>query len=1272
MDNNEKDIAGTVSYDSSSGVNFESSPRANANLFGTLEIEGDRIYYVFVSQSKIRKTWYLIEREYFNEKKPVENGENITAVLRMHSSGVSEGLGKTHLITRLLENISLLTGRASQANQIKKGFFVTCEWQDGNAYLNFQTYSSGSVYSRLQMAYEGFKLNLEAYGHAVPIRITKKFLPLEDDKTKAAMIAGLGVSTFSLLKQRNPGVFDWLEKKRYKLIDSNEKFREMMLEFLRDVQTAAQQQKTIVVGLDTETTGLNMVDLAPSNPYRDYVVAIPFSWKDDEGYVICTQMYYFGNVDEEEVYPLFDKLFSRNKDYTYQDIKLSYEGEEFSFNRANITVVGANAGFDIRAFLCHGAHVFFDEDIQIMHYNFATDWVQGKNSLKYMTHRYLGDQTLELEDLFGKNHKDKYRYISDPQLALVYGGADADYTRLLYKKFRRIMSKDLYYLYKKYDITLLYRCAIATWEGLPVDSHAVREQGRMVQQDLETLKEFIYRYAYAANRSNLEEKAGKLADLLGVGTHVVEEIGEEEKMYRYPFTPANHKNLLFNILRYPVIKTSAKSQEPALDKYVLKKLASVQREEPVDFLKEDVPSLSDPSEPLIKKEQFNSDKYPLARVFQTYAKLNKEYTSYYKPIMANDLEGKMFYSFTLQRAATRRILNPGQTMKGSLKKLVVAPAGKLFMTYDASQIEYRHMASLAYIQTKSLLQKKHPEDWEERLQRTSIYNIFNLMQKPEADYHIETAAMMTGKPQYKVSHSERKLYKGIGFGIPYGLGDRSMCESLFGRVTKENMAKTKEVLADYKRRQAEIIRLLETTRDSAFVPAPIPDELREMLDIGETPVGIVRNFTGFYRLFILEELTRARTGRIRRQAGNCIIQGGAAELFRRMLYNFYLGCVKAGIEDKVQWKMLVHDEVDCTVDADIDICKLIQVAYENCTLRYEDHIPYYIGIGFGHNWADAKDDAAELPVIMVDRLVNAYKAGKFSIPSDGMQAENLLKLKRHYMCDRIYEELRDLGFVLEPGHQWTDREIDYISENFTNYIVRAYLPSFVPKDVKKQYGKDDVPLKVMLECWMKEREQYGIGVDFLQTKLKDARATVTELMLDDDNVELSFDANDVLEDLQIELLENSEDDLEVKTAEEENSWFHEDSLFDYSLDSEDIVSETSEREYASLLNDFEKEDDGFVLNEKPTNAFDVFVSSRYVRKHVFTSNPSTYTVMLSGTPHNKKSKEVAQLAKKLFAPGDKTLIIIGNQIIKLQNLDLVDEKLDELDKVLCEASKLGV
>lgn len=1221
-------------------------------LSGTLEIEGDQTYYVFFVQKKTTKTWALTTRDIFELTSKEDKHNAIVAVLRSFNNGKLEGHGKTFLLTRLMTNLSTMVYLCAQSNAIDTGFLMSCEYtqEATGSFIKFTATRGGGVYLQLEMAYEGFRLALDGFDRALPFTIPK-LSPVQDAKNKAAVVANLGIKTATTLFRVMGDRLDWYKKKNYKLIDTKEKFQQMVLEFMQAVQRAADNNKAVLVGLDTETTGLHMYDLSPDNPLRDNVVSIPFSWEDNTGYVICTDMYYFSNVESEDIYPLFTELFRRNPDFTFQDIEMDYCGQHFKFSRINIVVAGWNVMFDERAFFSEGADVFFDEDGRQIFFNLDTDLIQGaegqaqygsykiSNSLKAQTRRMIGDETLELDELFGKGNEDKYRYLQDPTLALVYGGADADYTRLCVRKGRAMLEKLLYGQYRKYDMTIMYMLARAVWRGMPIDTEAVKKQGDLVFQDLERLKDFIYHYAWLANRDSLNSKTDRLKELLGVDSMADVEVAlEDDKMFRYPFTPANHKKLLFGMLGYPVVKRAEKTGEPGLDKFVLQKLMGVQRETPVEVLLEDLMSVSDPGTKLVDKDKFNSDAFPLARVFSTYATLNKEYTSYYRPIMDNDMEGRMFYDFTMARAATRRILSPGQTMKGSLKSLVIAPPGKIFMSFDASQIEYRHMASLAYIRYKKLLQQKHPDDWEKRLNESSIATIHAMMQKEEADYHIETAASMTGVKQHEVTPKVRKRYKSIGFGIPYGLGERAMCESLHGGVVNDaTMKETKELLASYKLKQKEIIDLLESTRDSAFVPANISEEHRKYLGVGKSHVGIVRNFVGFYRVFILENLTRQRVGRIRRQAGNCIIQGGAAELFRRMLYNFHIGCCKYGIQDKIQWLMTVHDELDAVVDADIDILLLIKVLYENCTLRYTDHIPYYIGINFGANWLDAKADTNELPVIMVQRMIEAYDKGEFTIPSDGRQSENLLLLKRHYMCDRVYEELIKIIPSLRRGHVWTDEEVAEVDSRFENYVVRSYLSVF---------GKGD--LKQQLEAWQKAREEYGFGRDFLTTKF--TATGVEEFSLEDADLDLSID-----------LLSN-ESDEEALVEAEGGGWFDETSMFDQTIPLDEMLVDGEAMSYRFLNPD--KAEDEYVENSNPTNAFDVYVSTKYTRTKVLKVQDDMYSVLVHGTNYNGLENELRNTIKNKFTSGTGTLMIIGRSVLKMANVNCTEEMLDWLDRLV--------
>ena len=62
------------------------------------------------------------------------------------------------------------------------------------------------------------------------------------------------------------------------------------------------------------------------------------------------------------------------------------------------------------------------------------------------------------------------------------------------------------------------------------------------------------------------------------------------------------------------------------------------------------------------------------------------------------MEGRLFKPYSLARIQTRRIVNPAQTMKSSLKALTIPfDGGKdwYLVDFDMAQVEYRIMASLA-------------------------------------------------------------------------------------------------------------------------------------------------------------------------------------------------------------------------------------------------------------------------------------------------------------------------------------------------------------------------------------------------------------------------------------------------------------------------------------------------------------------------------------------------------------------------------------------------
>lgn len=1222
-----------------------------SKLFGTLSIDTGKTYYLWLKQTKTTKTWFLTEyTENFGDAT-----DNVYAIIQSKiTDNLLYGYGDVNILTKMLDLYMQLGSKkdvtVKTSTDSERRVITECILNKDND--KFYAKYADTQILQLNMEYEGFTVILDTTTVKYPPM--KELIQLLDDRASSAVVANLGIKTATEAKMKF-NIEPWYKLKEYHTVDTDEKFLDMLIKYCKYVQENEMNGQKTLTGVDTETTGLFTVKLDSNNPAKDWIVAIPFAWEDNVAYLIHVRMRYLPNVSFSLIQKYFGLLFGRNADFTGNQICVAIREQTFSFHRDSIETTGHNIMFDKQSFYSEDIDFFFDEDSLQLVFNLATDWSKGKSSLKALTRRIFNHETLELEDLFGRKHKDKFAYLQDEELARIYGCADADYSRLVLKKLRGMTNKDLYYQYKKYDICLMNLYAVAAANGMPIDTENVIKLGDKVYQDIETLQHFVFKYAYRAIKNKTNKNISEIVaaycmteEEFKASQEVANKIDEEQE-YHFKFTPAELKRLVYKILDYPVLQVTATDGAPALDKNALKKLTSYKLDEPINRLTKDVRScIVDPvtgeSEVLIKASDFNTDRYPLARVLQQYALINKEYTAYYAPIKKNNLEGRMFKSFNTTKAATRRIINPLQTIKGALKKYFMAPKGKLFCSFDVSQMEYRLMASEAYIAVKEYLQKKYPNDWEDRLKKTPIYKIKQRMSNTENDFHTENASTMHSIKPHNVTKKIRKATKSIGFGVPYGLGVTSLCEQLFGTVTKEHIAETKRLLALFEERQKEIMDYLNNARLQAMIPCDISNEFREFLQIGDTNVSYVKNFAGFYRLFILENLTKGVTASIKRKAGNFGIQGGAAELFRRMQYNFYMNCVKAGIQDKIQWLINVHDELDFLVDDDIDILQLIEILYKSCTLVYPDHIPYYIGINFGYDWADAKDDAAELPVMFVQRLIRAYHEEDFHIPSDGNQPKELLKLKHKYQADRIYEELCRTYPSFETNHII---DLTTFDDVFTNYTVRSYIFDFAP-DVDIAHNNE---LVLLLTNWAHER----LPNEFDKVIFKianDNYVKASSIYSSWSAQNTDFDFGDIVlsDDFLLE-------DLDSKEYGEDDDYFGEEAF-----GTEDASTDNTQSAFDSISIGYH-EDELYTENFSATNYHDILQPNRYLRKYLNNLGSETYSVILSTTKWSKNPTDLITYIKNL-PKGTGTIHVVWRKLLTFKNVSLDDETLDNLDKYI--------
>lgn len=1057
----------------------------------------------------------MVLKEFYNE-------DYLLGILkRTKVSGKITCYGQNQQNELMLDTLAFARNYTFDKNDVVKdvvatmGLSVLYDFEASDRILQYSYAKDGDFFTRLDITYAGVEIHLEK----APFNLNEKSFELVDaSKQYSKKILTKTIKDIDYFALCESLDMSWFrdedgDKKKYESIKTVRDFElKIMTPLLKAIEEAMANDTEVEVSVDTETTGLNVYNLKRNNPDKDHVVAIPITWKVDEGFVIFTDMEHFQNVDNDYVSRRLAEIFEdfegeRTIEYWEENDNsqqvdslqsMNLFGDTNSENaitdkdlqgctkkvttiiRRFINLIGHNVMFDKRAFIDSNQYFYFNNDTMQMSFNLCSKLVKGSNKLKVLTRKLFGHETPELSDILGKGNEDKYRFLTDELVAKIYGCADADYTLQVYKVLKKIMTTEMYNNYQALDVPLLNILPESEYNGLAIKEDEAMALGEVVYNDINKLKEFAFKYVgifIAYNKQRFAIEAKKTA-----GIYNDEEYSEAianikpntDLVYEFEFKPNELRKVLFEILKYPIKAwTTGANPQPKLDKYAMKKLISEKRsvdndkfnrlerdiissgitQEEYDNLlaKGDKRSLKKAeSMVLISAADFNKCKYPLALILQKYAELNKEYTAYYKPMQETNMEGRIFKSYSLARIETRRIQNAAQTMKGNLKALVQSQGEDYYLLdFDMSQVEYRIMLSLA-----------------------GHMLMIDRMKDPEKDYHTETASLINAIPAHKVSKSVRKKAKGVSFGVPYGLGERSLCENLFGTINDENLFATRLLLAKWEKANRPIMDFLNAERDNALLARAMSDELRDFMDAWERDdkgdyvkdntghrvpknVGFIYDKYGFYRTFDLTDvgqdesaIRRRSTGRydsaeskIRRPAGNFPIQCFAAELFRIILIRFYKRCVKEGIADKIVWHMLIHDELLCSVHKSIHPFFIYKIVKESCMVTMKGHTKYFVGINIGNTWGEVKDDAREAPVYFVDRIIKRWDAGEFGSGPFWFNDpwNEVIKPERaKYVGERINEVIHQV----QPNIDNEPINIPLIMEKFDNYTVRAYVGDY--------------------------------------------------------------------------------------------------------------------------------------------------------------------------------------------------------------------------------------
>lgn len=297
-----------------------------------------------------------------------------------------------------------------------------------------------------------------------------------------------------------------------------------------------------------------------------------------------------------------------------------------------------------------------------------------------------------------------------------------------------------------------------------------------------------------------------------------------------------------------------------------------------------------------------------------------------------------------------------QSYNDPIKKNVIPRPGFWMFDTDYSSVEYRVLGNMVG-------NKKIMENFKD----------------PDFDYHAYQAAHMYNVPYSAVTKKLRKAAKGINFGLPYGMGDESLGVRVFGEASPENTRKAAGLRAAYFKGQEDIRDWFEFHRDKGVNK------------------GYTETYFGRRRYYRRSDFS---VNAIRRQAGNQVIQGTAADIYKTAVGRVFKRICREGWLGQVMFTGFIHDELLGEVSNDINPGVWLKALREEFEVKItnEDGSPWsplYMGFGYGMSWYEAK--SVELPIKLQWEIVEKY--GETGFPDwDG---------NGRAFCDKVPDMLRD-------------------------------------------------------------------------------------------------------------------------------------------------------------------------------------------------------------------------------------------------------------------------
>lgn len=410
--------------------------------------------------------------------------------------------------------------------------------------------------------------------------------------------------------------------------------------------------------------------------------------------------------------------------------------------------------------------------------------------------------------------------------------------------------------------------------------------------------------------------------------------------------------------------------------------------------------------------------YPIVYYYNEYCNASSIKSNFLKNLGALATEdGFLFtqcgaFNTTTGRVSTKE---PNYQSYNKPVKVKILPRKGYYNTdNDYSSIEYRVLASMSG-------EKKLVEAFKD----------------PDLNYHTYQASRIFDIPYESVSDALRKQAKGINFGLPYGMGDSSLGARVFGERSPQNTKKAEKLRKKYFEGQEMVESFFETSRAQSVER------------------GYSETFFGRRRWY---DKTKTDIETIRRQAGNAVIQGTAADLYKLAVGRLFTAICKNGWLGKVFLSAFVHDAITCEVHESINPMLWLKTVKEAFEIKIDGWCDLYIGFGFGRNWHEAH--SVEIPVQLQNKFVEMYSEDCPFWDGDVPKFCDLIAQKiKEYEISTVNDYLvnkDNMGKVIDPvvNKRLMGYSNDYIKDYLalkTKYLSELDITSIVSQDEVKEY-----------------------------------------------------------------------------------------------------------------------------------------------------------------------------------------------------------------------------